>query len=194
MRSSSALGIVAAGATVALLTAAAFAMPPSASAAQSMANESATGCDPTRLDRRDAIHKWQGRAQALPLVAALAAGQPYGTCSFAQRDGQLQVNYLFPDGSRLSARSEPTIEYVAVEADLATPLAADPANVLAATERALFGSTGCGIDWARPSLHPTARGQQGTRFEFTGTSCNCKAAIDRTPAAVATSLSMSAAC
>lgn len=194
MRSSSALCIVAAGATVARVAAAVFAMAPSAWAAQSMAVDSATGCDPTRLDRRDPIHEWQGAAQALPLFASLAAGRPSSTCSFAQSDGQLQVNYLFPDGSRLSLRRNPTIEYVAVEADLATPLAVDPASVLAATERALFGGTGCGIDWSRPSIQPTARGQRGTRLEFTGTSCNCKAAIDRTPAAVATSLSMSAAC
>ena len=149
-------------------------------------------CDAAPGKDHAALVAWHRTVQALPLFAAVAAGAPVA-CKISAVDGVLRVGYRFADGTRIEANRDPAIEYVSVALRFAPAKRLDVQPVLAATERALFGASGCGIDWTRPSGAPAASASAiATQFE--GASCNCRALVQRSVDGAAISAGLSATC
>lgn len=139
---------------------------------------------------------WQQKVQSLPLFAATADGSSLACSTSSPADGAQTLLYRFGNGNVLRAVRDNRIELLDHTATFsAAP--ADPLQLLQATERALYGPSGCGIDWSAPETLAARRGTGATQGNVTiyrGDVCNCQAIVQRHSNGQVTALTLKNAC
>jgi hypothetical protein len=110
-----------------------------------------------------------------PLFQAVAANTSLRSCQ-ASGDEKVTIDYQFANGASLRATRDARIEYFDQEVQFASPPASDPIDILTRTERAVFASDGCGIDWKKGEKQPTGE-SSGTEMVYRGDTCNCQARV-----------------
>lgn len=139
---------------------------------------------------------WQQKVQSLPLFAAAADRSSLSCSTSSPDDGAQTLLYRFGNGNVLRAVRDNRIELLDHTATF-TAAPADPLQLLRATERALYGPSGCGIDWSAPETLAARKGTgatQGNTTIYRGDVCNCQAIVQRHSNGRVTALTLKSAC
>jgi hypothetical protein len=66
--------------------------------------------------------------------------------------------------------------------------------ILSGTERAAFGTSGCGIDWKTGESRPVAGEPGASELVYRGDTCNCQARVQRNGSGEVVGLMLRSAC
>jgi hypothetical protein len=124
----------------------------------------------------EALAQVRHTVESGPLFQAVAANTALTSCRATGEAEKVVIEYHFADGASVRATRDPRIEYFDEEVQLASPPAANAVDLLTRTERAVFATDGCGIDWKDPETLPAGE-SKGTETIYRGDTCNCQARV-----------------
>jgi hypothetical protein len=126
------------------------------------------------------VREFQRRLEAGPFYIELQRrlGKPKSCSLKLKLDGDtIALSYVFRHHARLSARTNPTIEYSQQRAELRGLSREDSIALLKKAEAASYGQDGCGINWTHSEDEATDDPPKSHATVFRGDSCNCQARI-----------------
>ena len=130
----------------------------------------------------------RGPLYTIPAAAGVVA------CSVNVESGVITLEYRFKEGGRLHVKRDSRIEYTEQVARFHLALEENPETILASAERAVFGVSGCGIDWQKADMKAAADDPGATETLYYGDVCNCRAGIRRDAAGRVVELMLRSAC